>query len=183
MNISITRIIDVSVDILNKDGISSLTMRKIADRLQIAAASLYFHVKDKREIYGLIIEYICSAILNQITLQDTLEKICFIIRKEYKAVGDSPQLFAVSPPITESRIILINMIFDKLRELGVSDEHLAVSGNLLHNYILSFVTNEKIWENYTEEDSDIPFEVGISDINKQFKFGLQVIFKGLEVLR
>ena len=126
MNISITQIMDVSVDILNEDGVNGLTMRKIAKKPQIATASLYFHVKDKQEIYGLIIERICRIILKQITSQDTLEKICFIIMKEYKAVIDLPQLFVVSPPVTESRIVLINIIFDKLLELGVSNEHLAV---------------------------------------------------------
>ena len=180
MNISVLRIIEASVDILNADGIEGLTMRKIADRLQVAAASLYFHVKDKKELYGLITEHICKSILCQIRQEDTLKSICFTVRKEFGKVKDVSQLFVVAPPVTEGRIALINLIFGKLKELGVEKNYLAVAGNLLNNYILSFVTDESAWSGGEDTSADIPFDIGITDIDKQFEFGLQVIFTGLE---
>ena len=180
MNISITRIVNASIEILNQEGLNGLTMRKIADKLQIAAPSLYFHVKDKQQLYALITERICEIILNQITPQDSLRTICLTARKEYQAVNHSPQLFVVSPPLTENRIALIDIVFDKLRELGVADEYLMVSGNLLQNYMLAFVTDEKIWENKSEATGNMPFELSSINMDQQFEFGLQVIFKGLQ---
>ena len=180
MNISTARMIEASIDILNNEGINGLTMRKLADKLHVAAPSFYFHIKDKLTLYGLITEYICGLILRQITPQDSLQDICLIVRKEYKAIRHSPQLVAISPPRTPDRIALINIFFDKLRALGVAEEYLAVSGNLLNNYILSFVADEEIWEAYRESAIDLPFAAGVSDADTQFAFGLRIILNGLE---
>ena len=179
MNISISRIIKASICILNEEGIGSLTMRKIAAKLNIAAPSLYFHVKDKLELYGFITEYICEVILRQISPKNTLQEICFILRKEYKAVHDSPQLFIKSPPSTKDRITLINIFLAKLRKSGVAGKHLTAAANLLNNYILSFVIDEETWDNKEKGIVDIPFKLDTHNADKQFKFGLQVILKGL----
>ena len=180
MSLSTSRIIEAAIDLLNEEGISGLTMRKLAERLQVAAPSLYFHMKDKRELYGLITEYVCGLILKQIMPQDGLREICFIIRKEYRAINGLTRLFVLSPPVTKDRIALINLFFGKLCELGVAEEYLAVSGNLLNNYILSFVTDEEVWTARQDDEMNIPFKIGISDMDRQFAFGLQVIIKGLE---
>ena len=156
-------------------------MRKIAAKLNIAAPSLYFHVKDKLELYGFITEYISGIILRQISSKNTLQEICFILRKEYKAVHDSPQIFIKSPPSTKDRIILINIFLTKLRKSGVADKHLAAAANLLNNYILAFVIDEETWNNRKKSTINIPFKLDTRNADKQFKFGLQVILKGLRV--
>ena len=180
MSISRTCIMESCLELLNEQGISGLSMRKIADKLQIAAPSLYFHVKDKQELCALISEHISDSILKQISPEDTLFTICNIARTEYRKVKDAPQIFVLTCPETPQRVALINLIFQKLRLLGVPEEYLATSGNLLHNYILSFVTDEQLW---AHQEGEAPLSQDASqivDLDRQFAFGLHVIAAGLE---
>ena len=180
MSISRTCIMESCLELLNEQGISGLSMRKIADKLQIAAPSLYFHVKDKQELCALISEHISDSILKQLSPEDSLFTICDIVRTEYRSVKDAPQVFVLAPPVTPQRVALIHLFFQKLRLLGVPEEYLATSGNLLHNYILSFVTDEQLWAQQETEAPLFPDAPQTVDLDRQFAFGLHVIVAGLE---
>jgi Transcriptional regulator len=179
MGISKPLIVEASFQILSENGLNGLSMRKIANKLQISAPSLYFHVKDKQELYSLIAEHISNAILTRVSHEDTLQAICAVVREEYYSINDSPQIFIITAPTSERRVELINLFFEKLRELGVSNEYLSVSGNLLNNYILSFVTDEQLWKN--NELAPVPlFTLSqVVDYDDQFNYGLGVIIRGL----
>ena len=182
MKISRALIIEASFQILNEKGLEGLSMRKIADSLHISAPSLYFHIKDKQELYSLIAEHISHAILMRVSGESTLEAICETVREEYCRVTDSPQIFVFTPPTTERRVELIHLFFQKLRELGVIDEYLSVSGSLLNNYILSFVTDEQLWK--SKETAVIPLPISkILNYDDQFSYGLGVILRGLKNIR
>ena len=180
MAISKSLIVEASFEILNENGLNGLSMRKIAYRLKISAPSLYFHVKDKQELCSLIAEHISGAILARVSPEYTLQAICAVVREEYYRVVDSPQIFTLTPPMSELRIELINLFFEKLRGLGVSDEYLSTSGNLINNYILSFVTDEQLWK--SNEPVFIPLlkVPQIIDYDDQFNYGLEVIIQGLK---
>ena len=55
-------LIAASFDVLQRDGIGALTMRSLADRLGVRAASLYWHVRDR----GQLLELIASALLDAV---------------------------------------------------------------------------------------------------------------------
>lgn len=53
-------IIEVAIKILNTDGLNKLSMRSLADKLEIKASSLYWYFKNKDEVLLYISEYICQ---------------------------------------------------------------------------------------------------------------------------
>ncbi|MFZ5591915.1 MAG: TetR family transcriptional regulator [Bacillota bacterium] len=50
---------EAALSLVNKEGLSQLSMRRLADMLGIRAASLYWHVKDKVELKQLMADRIC----------------------------------------------------------------------------------------------------------------------------
>lgn len=62
MAIKKEKVISVALQIANKDGISSLSMRKIAGKLKIEAMSLYHHFKNKDEILNALVDHVFSLI-------------------------------------------------------------------------------------------------------------------------
>ena len=48
-SLSRPRIIEASLELMARDGLESLTMRALADELGVKAASLYWHVRDRRQ--------------------------------------------------------------------------------------------------------------------------------------
>src|SRR5579875_3593997 len=53
-------VVRVALDLLDEVGLDELTMRRLADRLGVTAASLYWHVRDKDELLALLADAISA---------------------------------------------------------------------------------------------------------------------------
>jgi AcrR family transcriptional regulator len=56
------RLVDAALELINEEGLDALSMRALADRLEVKAASLYWHVRDRRELLELLAESIVESI-------------------------------------------------------------------------------------------------------------------------
>src|SRR3989442_8714724 len=56
------RLVEAALELINEDGLDALSMRALADRLEVKAASLYWHVRDRRELLELLAESIVESI-------------------------------------------------------------------------------------------------------------------------
>jgi AcrR family transcriptional regulator len=52
--LSRARVVAAALDLVQKDGLDALSMRTLAERLHIKAASLYWHVRDRDELLALL---------------------------------------------------------------------------------------------------------------------------------
>lgn len=57
-----TRITAAAVELLDRDGVAALTMRRLAERLDVAAPTLYWHVKTKDEVLDLAVDAIFAEV-------------------------------------------------------------------------------------------------------------------------
>ncbi len=55
------RLVAAALELINEDGLDALSMRSLATRLQVKAASLYWHVRDRRELLELLAEAILGS--------------------------------------------------------------------------------------------------------------------------
>src|SRR2546430_6152710 len=55
------RLVAAALELINEDGLDALSMRSLANRLQVKAASLYWHVRDRRELLELLAESILAS--------------------------------------------------------------------------------------------------------------------------
>ncbi|MFE5431698.1 TetR/AcrR family transcriptional regulator C-terminal domain-containing protein [Peribacillus simplex] len=194
MAITKEAIIKASLDILNRDGISNLSMRALAKELNIKAASLYWHIKDKQDLYGLIAEHINQEITLPETIddaKDALTTLALEIRRVLLKTRDAVDIFALSFPSTPSRIKAIKFMLATLTEYGVSDKNCLSAANIMNNYVLSFVADEirakHISEQFSPEEAKQfglifgeQYEMSL-DFEQQFLYGLRVILTGLLV--
>ncbi len=56
------RLVEAALELINQDGLEALSMRALADRLDVKAASLYWHVRDRRELVELLAESILETV-------------------------------------------------------------------------------------------------------------------------
>jgi AcrR family transcriptional regulator len=56
------RLVEAALELINEEGLEALSMRALADRLDVKAASLYWHVRDRRELLELLAESIVESI-------------------------------------------------------------------------------------------------------------------------
>ncbi|MBV8301238.1 MAG: TetR family transcriptional regulator [Candidatus Dormibacteraeota bacterium] len=55
-------VIDVAIDMLDQTGLDNLSMRALADRLEVKAASLYWHIRDKVQLLDLVAETVLERV-------------------------------------------------------------------------------------------------------------------------
>ena len=56
--LSRARLVSEALGLVQEEGLEALSMRGLADRLEVKAASLYWHVRDRRELLELLAESI-----------------------------------------------------------------------------------------------------------------------------
>lgn len=207
---SITRndIVEASINILNRDGITGLSMRSIAKELKIKAASLYFHISGKTELFSEIAEYLCIQCAKP---EETLKARDYLIEaaKMYRAmlltVRDSVEIFEDSTPSTPCRIGIIRSWTERLLKIGIGEKNLLTVANIINNYVLSFTEDELRKKRRTSEEiratnkmldfknqavSGKPKKAKVPGskqasvdehyFDEQFIFGLRLILAGIE---
>lgn len=94
-----TEIINVAAKLFKEKGYSAVTMRDIANAMDIKAASLYNHIKSKQEILVLIIIEIAeefTSVINQIVASDvsSIKKIEQVIELHINITLRNPEALA-----------------------------------------------------------------------------------------
>src|SRR5579884_1659010 len=56
------RVVEAALDLVQDAGLDALTMRALADRLGVKAASLYWHVRDRDELLELLAAALLAAV-------------------------------------------------------------------------------------------------------------------------
>src|SRR5215472_513793 len=54
------RLVRVALELLDEVGLDELSMRRLAERLGVTAAALYWYVRDKHELLGLLADAISA---------------------------------------------------------------------------------------------------------------------------
>jgi len=60
--ITVGRIVDAALELVEAEGFDALTMRRVAAALQVSPGALYAHVRDKAELDDLMIGELCSRV-------------------------------------------------------------------------------------------------------------------------
>jgi len=56
------RLVAAALEVVSANGLDGLTMRSLADRLRVKAASLYWHVRDRRDLLELLADSILAGV-------------------------------------------------------------------------------------------------------------------------
>jgi len=202
------KIVQAALGLLDEDGFDGLTMRSLAKKLGIKAASLYWHVRGKEELLGLLAEEICAPMgVPDRTLpwQKQLEVLGNEYRRVLLAHRDAARILASSgAPSGPNRLRLTEMVLSILLDAGFSPQDAVYAGSLLNEYVTMFVSGETQYENTeTKSDrkdspseaqnwikalppTDYPSVVALadhlmkSDADDRFRFGSEILRNGLE---
>ncbi|MDR1070375.1 MAG: TetR/AcrR family transcriptional regulator C-terminal domain-containing protein [Gracilibacteraceae bacterium] len=188
------KLIEAAIAILNRAGADNLSMRTLARELDRTAASLYNHVRNKQDLLGEIAEQMCAGYAMP---DKSLPPLDYLLEanRAYRAmlltVRDSSVVFEDSLPATPCRVAIIRMISEAYITLGVPKETLMMVSNMVNNYVLSFVADERRFQSRTADEinaltnqllPDVLPAVSPMDFDAQFEFGLQILFAGIKGL-
>jgi AcrR family transcriptional regulator len=204
------QIVQAALQLLDEVGLDGLTMRRLAERLDIKAASLYWHVRDKEELIVLLANEICGSLGTldpSLSWREQLAQFADRYRQRLLSHRDAARVMLLSgPPSGANRLDLVEMLLSVLLKAGFSPKDAAFAGFLLNDYVTTFVMEESRDSDPTTDQDARETEAGSPgvdwldmlprerypsivaliphwsniDMDEQFRFGGEVLLDGLE---
>src|SRR5215510_5341013 len=139
------QVVKTALALLDEVGMDELTMRRLAEKLGVKAASLYRHVRDKGELLVLLGDEISGQIpLVRVagTWRHQLEEMAWNMRRGLLAHRDAARVLAATPPFGPRRLRHIESLLRILRASGMSGPDAARAAYHCNNFVTEFVADE-----------------------------------------
>src|SRR5690625_474222 len=146
-NLSLQKIIESSIALINEQGLVALTMRRLAKKLGVQASAVYWHVKNKEELLQLLSVNISKKISYPNEKLDWKAKLIHLAKQSRDAMSsirNGPEIMMQTIPSDPYRLSLIEYMLKILVEEGFTPLKSLEISNLLNNYTILFTMDEFI---------------------------------------
>ncbi|MDB5074597.1 MAG: Transcriptional regulator, MarR family [Chloroflexi bacterium] len=136
-----------ALQLLDEVGLDDLTMRRLADRMGVTAASLYWHVRDKNELLAMLGEEISAEIplpRQDLPWREALTQAAREYRRAMLAHRDGARVLVATPPIGAQRMRGAEAFLAMLRNAGFSMQDVADIGYVCNSFIVGYVLDETL---------------------------------------
>jgi TetR/AcrR family tetracycline transcriptional repressor len=141
------RVVRVALALLDEVGLDDLSMRRLAERLGVTAPALYWYVRDKNELLGLL----ADAISAEMPLPDPgrpwrteLEALARGARRVARAHRDAARILVATLPTGPHRLRAIDAVLSLLLRAGFSPADAADIAYVLNVYGVGFMLDEAL---------------------------------------
>ena len=89
-----------ALELIQEDGLDALTMRTLADRSGVKAASLYWHVRDRDELLGLVADALLARVPTvdrKLDWRQTALALCMATARQVAAQRDGDRILHEAP--------------------------------------------------------------------------------------
>jgi len=203
------RVLRAALVLADRDGIESLTMRKIGQELGVEAMSLYNHVANKDDILDGIVDLVFGEIAvpsNQVDWKTAMRQRAISARDVLLRHPWATSLMQSRTKPGPATLRHHDSVIGRLREAGFTVDMAAHAFSVMDGYIYGFALQQMNLPYHTSEESaevaenilrQLPAEeyphlaemiiehalkLGY-DYAEEFEFGLDLILDGLEKLR
>jgi AcrR family transcriptional regulator len=141
------RIVAAAVTLLDEDGADGLTMRRLAQRLDVTPTALYWHVKTKDDVLDLALDRVFGDVPLPPTTADWRADARVLIRHWRTAMLRHPWAPSLigRPMLGPNVLTRTEFLQAALTRGGLSELQLAVTTRLLANYVIGAALTEATW--------------------------------------
>jgi len=165
------QVVRAALALLDEVGLDELTMRRLADRLGVKAASLYRHVRNKDELLALLGDEISSEIPFPRTTgswRTQLIEMAWNVRRGLLVHRDAARVLANTPPVGPRRLRHIEAVLKALRASGLNDRDAARAAYHLNNFVNEFAADEARFAAYAATPGSGRRKI-LAEARRQFK--------------
>jgi AcrR family transcriptional regulator len=139
-------IVEAAIELLDREGIARFSMRRLAESLGTGAASLYWHVSGRGQLFEMIVDrFVERTGAHELAgadwteqVRDWAHKVRSIERAHPWLTAPEADIFPTGPNVIAQTEVLIGA----LRSGGVPDRVAAVATHLLPLFVTAFVRDE-----------------------------------------
>jgi AcrR family transcriptional regulator len=142
-------IISTALGILEKDGLSGLSLRRVAAVLDTGAASLYFYIDNLDELYALMLDRALAAVelpgamdqAWQVRLKAYLTSYLHVLNERQGLAQLAMTTIATGP----NSLCMWEVLLGLLKEGGVDDARLVWGVDMLLLYVTAIAAEQSNW--------------------------------------
>ncbi|AEV84468.1 Tetracycline repressor protein class H [Actinoplanes sp. SE50] len=155
MKLTRERIVEAGMLTFAEHGYAGLSMRQVAERLDVHAGSLYYHVRNKEALLVLLADRLASRAFEagekalaelpeSAGWADRVEAQAGALRQTLRAHAGGPLLLAGSPAMLSAQALaLMERLLATLRDGGVPEADRTVLADVVLSYVTGFVLQEQ----------------------------------------
>lgn len=191
------RVLRAAVEVVDREGLEALSMRRLGQELGVEAMSLYRYVPSKADLLDGIHEAILAEVVVPRGARDwrkTARGYARAFRSALVAHPNALSLFATRPAVTSASLRHVEAGFALLRSAGFDIGYAVSAFQVLVSFIVGHTLashapareDERSTLDYRDlEPSEFPVLVEAAgvldnrDLDEEFEFGLDVVLEGL----
>src|SRR5215831_16089586 len=166
------QVVRAALALLDEVGLDALTMRRLAERLNVKAASLYRHVKNKEELLALLGDEMTAEIplpRGTGTWQERLAESAWNVRRGLLAHRDAARVLASTPPAGPRRLRHVEALLRILRAAGLKEQDAARAAYHFNNLVTEFAADEGRFASYAAAVPGSSRRKILAEVRRQFK--------------
>jgi TetR/AcrR family transcriptional regulator, tetracycline repressor protein len=184
--LSRAQIVDAAFEILSSYGLADLSMRRLARDLGVQPGALYWHVKNKQELLGVLAERILAPLeagpsaepAGDADVAARVRHSAADIRGALLLVRDGADVVALAQALTPQGLAPIRRLGTLLDDSGLKPRAAVWGARTLTHYILGSVAEEQTQAELLRAGMLDPVGVEASP-EDAFLFGIDAIVRGL----
>jgi AcrR family transcriptional regulator len=141
-------IVDAALTVLDAVGMEGLSMRRVAQELGTGAASLYWHVRNKDELFQLVFDRVTREVVlpepDPAHWQEQLKLLGYEMRKALSKHRDVARISFGRVPTGPQMALLTEWLFTLLQPVGIPDRAIAYIGDVAGLYVGAFCFEESL---------------------------------------
>jgi AcrR family transcriptional regulator len=169
------RIVQAAVEMIDREGVDGLSMRKLGAALGVEGMALYRHVGSKERVLDGVVETLLAELELPAAGSSSWIDACYAIARSYRRIAHRHrgafQLLALSPLTTAQRFERAQAPVAILRAAGFSDTAAHRAFQTLLGYSDGFLLREL---------TDGPGPLDAEEADAAFEFGLRAVLTGLD---
>src|SRR6202034_1818850 len=204
------RVVAEGLTVIAAVGAQALSMRALAARLGVVPGALYRHVRDKEQLYDLILDAVLAEVDGQVDPgQPWAAQIAALAHRLRSVLEERPgvaALLKIRDPLSPASLALAEALLAPLLAAGLPAPEAAAAFRLVYDYTLGFAVADptspaerRLRDPATREQlqaflralpaSRFPalaahgIQAWSADRDERFGFGLDTLLRGLEAVQ
>ena len=143
------RIVEAALELLDRDGLVGVTTRRLAERLGVRSPSLYWHIRDREQLLGLLSDRIVADARwpePSSGWRATAEGLMREYLRCLLAHRDAARVVAGRPPMGPNRLRGAEMLLRALLSAGLGELEAIDAGLVLTTYVVGFALEQQAAE-------------------------------------
>ena len=155
-----------ALDTLGETGLDKLTMRAVADRLDVRVGGLYYHHPDKSALLRSMADLLCRRALEGFDGHghpSPAVTLCLQLREVLRAHRDGARLLAAAPMNGSAGALALMEYLIELLEGEVDADRAHIAADTLMSYVTGFVLQEQVGSGTAE-----PAGMSAAELSERF---------------